>query len=182
MAHTLKITYELIKKHLNERYEKQLDIQHVRQPSSDTCWAACYKMIDDWAHDRDSAICHFVRLQTQNCGGCNRPTGYCNKPRYTDKVTSDWRSLGYLGTRHEHGPLSLSEIRHAIKHKRPVQAFMHFRGKAVGHFFIIQGTTRKFSADTALVIANPAKDQILEIDSSALGKEGDWQESWIISK
>lgn len=175
-----RLPFDVIKKHLILRYERDLKIPVLRQPSTKTCWATCYKMVDDWRGKRLS-FCHYVRLQTGDCGSCSKPDAECNQPRFPDRILRDWVKLGYAGTRHVNEPLTLPQIRTAIKKKRPVQAYISFRGEGEAHFFLIRGTSRVFSADTSLLIADPGKADMVELEFSRLGQWGDWQQSWTIA-
>lgn len=175
----MRIPFDKIKKYLNLRYERNMRIPIFRQPSPQTCWAACYKMVDEWK-GVTHGFCYYVRLQTHNCGSCGRPQGNCDSPRPPSSVTRDWHSLGYRRTRHFDTSLSLTQIRKAIKKRKPVEAYIRFRGKNRAHFFLITGTTRTYSADVALLIADPGRSGLVELDFSTLGQWGDWQQSWVI--
>lgn len=177
----MRISFEIIKKHLISRYEKDLGIPVLRQPSTQSCWATCYKMVDDWM-GRGQSLCHYVRLQTGDCGSCVKPEGNCNRPRDPKHIRRDWITLGYARTRYFDQSLNLTQIRGAIKKKRPIEAYIYFRVKGDAHFFLIRGTSRTYSADTTLLIADPGRQTLVELEATRVGQWGDWQQSWIIEE
>lgn len=182
---SLQLAFELVRGFLKDRVEHDLKISTITQPSSQTCWATCYQMVDAW-NQNPQQICYYVRLQTTNCGGCAKPQNHCNRNRKTAQVLSDWRKIGYGGTRHYPKPLTLTEIRNAHKKRRPIHIFYVLSGRRIddGHFAIITGTTRCWNADTALLISDPAssKRTVNEFEYSNFRDSVSWSESWVVDK
>lgn len=182
---SLQLAFQLVKDFLNDRVEHDLKISTIRQPSSQTCWATCYKMVEAWNKNPNS-ICYYVSLQTKKCGHCEAPEDDCNKSRMTAQVLSDWRTLGYGGTRHFPKPLTLTEIRNAHKKRRPIQIFYVPPGRRIndGHFALISGTSRCWNADPSLLISDPAssKRKPAEFEYSNFRDSVSWSESWVVAK
>jgi hypothetical protein len=182
---SLPLAFQLVKNFLNDRVEHDLNISTIRQPSTQTCWATCYQMVDTWNENQQS-ICHYVRLQTNNCGNCKTPEDNCNRNRATASVLSDWRALGYSGTRHHLKPLTLTEIRNAHKKRKPIHVFYALPGQKInnGHFVLISGTSRVWNADPALLISDPAsmKPKAVEMEYSNFITSVSWSESWVVAK
>lgn len=182
---SLQLLFQLVNGFLIQRVEHDLEISNMRQPSTRTCWATCYQMVDSW-NKQPRSICHYVRLQTGDCGNCKIPEGSCNRNRPTEMVLSDWRALGYKGTRRYCKPLTLTAIRNAHKKRRPIHIFFVPPGRKIdnGHFALVSGTSRIWNADTALLISDPAnpKRKAVELEYSNFVSTVTWSESWVVAK
>lgn len=176
----MKLSNEAVMDFLRNKEANILNLRFIKQRSENTCWAACYEMVDNWRKIQRNS-CEYVRLQTRDCKvACYRPTGACDKPRPVTKVTSDWWTLGYNNTREYDYNLDENEIRSAIKKKRPIHAFIKFRGRATGHYILILGIERKeFTADALIAIMDPESGYTTR-SFGELFKWGNWQLTWVV--
>lgn len=127
--------------------------------------------------------CFHARCKKTN-GICNSPTNppckQANLPRPTTSILDDWLKIGYESV-HTDNSLDLREVTEAISKKNPIMVYLQYKKTNMGHYFLIIGATFKdFSAEAAWVIADPLKDNCIEMGISALGKTGHWQQSWEI--
>lgn len=177
----MRISIHLVVDYLRERFSTCLPVPLVSQASDHTCWAACYKMVDEW-RGRKRDHCAYIHLQTSACSTCWRPEGKCNQSRACSLILGDWRKLGYTSTTHQLKSLTTGQIRKQIKRGRPVEAYLSYTGSTEGHFFLVIGTsTTRYTADTSLIIADPLRDHIVEMDWSELTQWGHWQQTWIVA-
>ena len=154
----------------------------IPQPSDQTCWAACYKMIDQW-EKKTNSWCYYINLATGACRTCSLPIGRCNEPRMVSAILNDWHALGYKETIHKSQGLNLNEIRTCIKERKPIQAFLRYKNKLIGHFVLIIGTSRtKKSIDNTLIILDPLKNQVEQKELTDFFVNYHWQDSWIVAK
>jgi hypothetical protein len=177
----MRLNFENILALLQQKEASRLTIPLIHQASENTCWAACYQMVDSHRHGKQQDLCNYVRLQTNSCNKCLRPQGACDKPRPIEDILSDWKTLGYKETLREHNGLSRNQLQAALRHRRPVMAFINFRKKSVGHYFLIIGVERHmFNADPMLILLDPYAGH-RTMDLFELNRWGDWQDSWVVA-
>ncbi|MBB5370094.1 papain-like cysteine protease family protein [Janthinobacterium sp. K2C7] len=178
---SIRLNFETIREFLQRKEASRLAIPLIRQVSDNTCWVACYQMIDSHRLGQQQEHCGYVRLQTKKCSHCYRPQGSCDKPRPVDDILADWVKLGYRDTRREYNSLSRNHLHAALRNHHPVMAFIKFRGESVGHYFLIIGIERNlFNADPMLNILDPSTGH-KTMDLFELNRWGDWQDSWVVA-
>jgi hypothetical protein len=177
----MKLLYEDVINFLQRKEADVLKIPFIEQRGDYTCWAACYEMVDKWRNQARNG-CEYIDLQTGDCKEkCFRLAAKCDKARPVASVMSDWWKLGYKGTLEYPNNLSENEIRSSIKKKKPVQAFIKFRDKPIGHYILILGIERHcFSADALIVIMDPSSGYSTR-SFGELFKWGNWQFTWVVS-
>lgn len=169
---------------LQQRNVLYLGIKNISQPSTLTCWATIYAMVDRWANGTKKSFCEYVALQRGSCAGqkCRRPSGQCNLPRKPIHFLADWQVLGFVNTQHHNHAYSVWEIEQCLRANVPVQIYYVHKGNGSAHTCLIVGLTQVpgFSG-VRIVFNDPNKSiGIQETDPVALHNWGHWQQSWAI--
>jgi len=95
-------------------------------------------------------------------------------------VWGDWQELGYKHTLEFKHNLTENEIRRSIKKKHPIQAFIKFRDKEIGHYILIVGIEKHpFTADSLIAIMDPTSGYTTR-SLGELFQWGTWQYTWVI--
>lgn len=154
----------------------------IRQPTSRSCWATCYRMLDQWvAPDYEASWCHYLRCARPCTPACEQPPERCNHPRRVDWITGDLHALGYPNTEKKRGPYALPEVQAFIGQGRPTLAFLEIPGAALGHFVLVVGTgRRRRSLGDTYILADPEFSRLTEVGVSEMPHKGFWLESWRI--
>jgi hypothetical protein len=134
----MRLNFENIREFLQKKEASRLSIPLINQVSDNTCWAACYQMIDSHRHGKQQNICKYVHLQTNTCVQCFRPQHSCDKPRPINNILTDWKTLGYKKTIHEANSLTRNRLHAALRDYNPIMAFIKFRNDPIGHYFLMR--------------------------------------------
>lgn len=131
----MELSNKNIARHLKQYLEGSIPMKLIKQPSTNTCWAACYKMVDNF-YQRKNKWCIYINFQTGHCNQCVRPSNGCNKPRKTTEILDDWqKKLGYTKTAHTQKSISINEIRKHIKEKNQFKLLFVIRVLRSGIIF-----------------------------------------------
>jgi hypothetical protein len=174
------ISRSLITRNLATYQQDVLPIRSLKQPSSRTCWATVYSMVDRWANKRNIPICEYVKIQNTGCTSCQRPTGVCDRPRDHREFIDDWRSLGFKHTSWQKSLYLVPKLRRAIKAGHPVQAYLAYKGNTTAHTCLIIGVwSSPFFEGIHLIVNDPLKG-VVSMDALSFQQDAHWQDSWEI--
>ncbi|WP_141837782.1 papain-like cysteine protease family protein [Herbaspirillum sp. SJZ107] len=164
-----------------------LNFRHAPKSGEFTCWAGCYRMLENYHTKQPQKFKRFLALQNPTCKiqHCElTPCTSCDRRREKDNYLSDLIKLGYKQSVQLSAYANSGTITSYLQQKQPLMVYRDY-GDDTGHVMIISGIVVKFpSASTLIVVNDPDKHkgELVDLVDFCMGNGNPWIDTWIAKK